>query len=467
MDTAEHTCKLIDVDIHDIQVVELPREASRHALLSARRPLDPGTQPNTPLWAKSLEYGRAYHGISWQNILFPAADAPLLEATLSRFDTVYLDDKVTVTDVLDIHSMRSDLLFDSNTMQWLLLHEMKLSIPIGILDSATADSSESSRRCNWYAALRDCLVRSSNDQPDQRAPWIQCAENSARQVICSYFYQLKRYALNPSDIRFPPNCGNLSFFYVPDHPEALFPYTKNELCSRIAHLGHSVERIEGSEADALRKERLYYDFGGRYHTIIVDSQDAVLRYMPLQFHAQYCWAYLRTAHTLVCDIEDALVVESLSQRDEDYLDRIINNIQYEQFLYAEFSRSVQADAEILTYIDRTWSLTLSLTQLEQFADNLASTLERSLQRSTGKTAKRQEMALFALSLIQLIALVSVWADYLNLIETYGDKNYGTFPWSLFGSEPILNSFNILLPWILIIVSIAIMMWCLARNVRQH
>ncbi len=77
------------------------------------------------------------------------------------------------------------------------------------------------------------------------------------------------------------------------------------------------------------------------------------------------------------------------------------------------------------------------------------------------------MALFALSLIQLIALVSVWADYLNLIETYGDKNYGTFPWSLFGSEPILNSFNILLPWILIIVSIAIMMWCLARNVRQH
>lgn len=160
MDTAEHTCKLIDVDIHDIQVVELPREALRHALLSARRPLDPGTQPNTPLWAKSLEYGRAYHGISWQNILFPAADAPLLGATLSRFDTVYLDDKVTVTDVLDIHSMRSDLLFDSNTMQWLLLHEMKLSIPIGVLDSATADSSESSRRCNWYAALRDCLVRS-------------------------------------------------------------------------------------------------------------------------------------------------------------------------------------------------------------------------------------------------------------------------------------------------------------------
>ncbi|OUN87967.1 hypothetical protein [[Collinsella] massiliensis] len=467
MDMAEHTCKQFDVYIHDIQVVELPQEALKHALLSTRHPLGPDPRPDTPSWAQSLEYGRAYHRISWKHVLSPAEDAALLEATLSRFDTVYLDGSVSVADVLDVHSMRSDLLFDSNTMQWLLLHEMKLSIPIEVMDSAATVRSEDPCSRNWYAALRDCLVRSSDDQPDNRAPWIQSAEDAARLAICSYFYQLKRYSLNPHGVRFPPNCGNLSFFYVPDHPEALSPYSDHELCSRIARLGHNVERIDSNEDDALRKERLYYDFGGRYHTIIVDSQDAIMRYMPLQFHAQYCWAYLRTAHTLVCDMEDALVMESLSKQDEDYLDRIINNIHYEQFLYAEFSRSVQADTEILAYIDRKWSLTLSLTQLEQFANNLAGTLERSLQRSAGKTARRQEIALFALSLIQLIALVSVWADYLNLVETYGDKNYGAFPWAMFGSESALNSFNVLLPWLLIIVSICIMIWCLAKIARHR
>lgn len=52
MDTAEHTCKLIDVDIHDIQVVELPRKPYvTHS--SARADLLTPVLNQTPLYGQN------------------------------------------------------------------------------------------------------------------------------------------------------------------------------------------------------------------------------------------------------------------------------------------------------------------------------------------------------------------------------------------------------------------------------
>lgn len=463
--TERPTCSRFDVHVFVVQVVELPLAASRELLLSRHRAPTVPLGEKGPEWASGLEYGRAYSNLVWKGV-FPGADDAPIEAMSERYlEDVRLQGVLPVATLVQPDSLRSDLVLNPATLEWLLVHEMRLAIKTDALERLTERYQMTGARHSWYNTLRDMFVRSDSCSPDRRAPWVLRAEARARELVCAYFRSVG-CSIGPAEVVFPPNCGNMSFFFVPDEPEALTPFGENPLCERLLRLGARDERVAAMANDALRADELCYYFEGRFHTIIVRDVNQIVRYMPIQFHAQCTWAYLRAMHEVVCEVEDACIQSSGSSRDEEYVDKVINNVQYELFLVAEFTRSVQADAEILAYVDRKWSLTPSLNQLELFVENLSGYLQRVFQRRESTSSRRQEIALFVLSLLQLIALVSVWGDYLGLVSEYGEKPFSVFPFSLFGSEAALQAFNVALSLVLVVASVVIMCYCLWR-VRQR
>lgn len=478
--TERPTCSHFDVHMYVVQVVELPLGASRDLLLSRRRGQGAPRGEKGPDWAAALEYGRAYHGLVWRNVFSAAADAgaeaaagtlaataaPSLPPDSQRYlEGVRLQGVLPVADLVQPGSLRSDVVLDPGTLEWLLVHEMRLRIRTDVLERMVERNQMTGARHSWYNALRDMFVRSDAAEPDRRAPWVLRAEARTRELVCEHFRDAG-CPIDASAVTFPPNCGNMSFFFIPDEPRALAPFDQNPLCARLLQLGARDERVAAMENDALCADELCYYFEGRFHTIIVRDESQVARYMPIQFHAQSTWAYLRAMHSVVCEVEDACIRGAVSAREEEYMDGVINNVQYELFLNAEFARSMQADASILAYVDRKWSLTPSLNQLEVFVENLSGYLQRSYQRRASTSSRRQEVALFALSLLQLIALVSVWGDYLSLVSEYGEKDFSVFPFALFASENALQAFNIALPLVLVVASAAIMCYCLWWSRRR-
>lgn len=456
MDTEARTYSEYVVTVRVVQVVELEQGVLRKLLLSDHC-FGFANGEDRPSWEKDLDYGRAYHGLQWR-CLAKSDETATVAGSPQVFSAEQLADFVVPARLC---SWRSDLVFDPNVIQWLLVHEATVSISEDDLRSKIAVEPDGVER-TLFPGVRQLFVADNSQANQSRVSFVVEAEKAAKHVIADALSG-GGISVAPEDISYPPNCGNATLFFVPSSIDDEGFLSPQSLSDEIMDYGLACERITAVKEERIRSKDLCYQFEGRYHIVIADSVQKCDSYMPFQFHAQFMWAYLRTMHSVVCEVEEACVRSTFKKGFEEHIDAVINSIQYVSFLNSEFVRSSQSRQEILRLIEKRWSLSSSLSQLRQFAEHLSGYLERSFQRKSAETGKRQETALFVLSFLQVVALFSVWSDYLGLVGSEQAASFDRLPFSLFGSNDVLYCFNLILPIVLILVSIGIIVRCILKS----
>ena len=138
---------------------------------------------------------------------------------------------------------------------------------------------------------------------------------------------------------------------------------------------------------------------------------------------------------------------------------MVNCIENAVYLNEGFKRSIEfRNDQVYKEVDRAWHLSGSLAQLRNFAIFIGDYLQREYQRRSSRAEKKQSNALFLISVLQIIALTSVWADYLSLLnmdELRDVVNEGVFS-VVFGDAVFLQIFNAVVPVMLVVVSVAVL-----------
>lgn len=364
-------------------------------------------------------------------------------------------------------------MFDYRTMQWFAVYRLAMAFPLAELLSmtgSTSDACEAERgasRRDLYNTLRNVFVNS--DGIEEKAAWVKDAETEAKRRIVQTVAALSGVSLALDDVNVIESNGNVTNFFI---PRGVADEDREKLRAQLAHTNRYAERIDEDVEPVFEDEHVLYLFKGRFHTIVLDDARKEIQYMPIQFHAQYLWCYLSTMSALVRDAEDSMLAKKFgksSRKDSVSMDAIINSVQYTVFMNAGFKRAIESDGELVfKKVEKLWHLESSLGQLERFSEHLSGHLQRAYQRFSSDAERRQSNALFLLSALQILALLSVWTDYLSLLK--GDTAAAAMrldPFSfVFGGADALLGFNVALPLVLIGFSAMLILYVVISRHRR-
>lgn len=447
----------VDLHLHVVQSIRLSVEAMKQVFQAGVK--DPRKESRSCLKAETLpswlrrfnEYGRVYDHLV--GLELHGGDAADLREDLAQRRVL---GRTSIAPYVDPRGIEAFLVFDYRTMQWFAVYGLALTFPLADLLSMTdpaSDACEAGRgasRLDLYNTLRNVFVNS--DGVEEKAAWVADAEAEARRRIVQTVAALSGVSLALDDVNVVESNGNVTNFFI---PQGVADEDREKLRAQLGHTNRYAERINEGVDPVFEDEHVLYLFKGRFHTIVLDDARKEIQYMPIQFHAQYLWCYLSTMSALVRDAEDSMLAKKFgksSRNDSVSMDAIINSVQYTVFMNAGFKRAIESDGELIfKKVEKLWHLESSLGQLERFSEHLSGHLQRAYQRLSSDAERRQSNALFLLSALQILALLSVWTDYLSLLKD--DTSAAVMrldPFSfVFGGADALLGFNVALPLVLI------------------
>jgi len=197
-----------------------------------------------------------------------------------------------------------------------------------------------------------------------------------------------------------------------------------------------------------------YYFSGRFHTIILSNPKDKLRYIPIQFQMQFLWFYLSKQINLILEYYNDTISQDNSieilQDYSDKLDVIINKISNLNIFNQKFKLAIETDSKIYNKIQGKWNIENMIQSSNEYIVFFKDYLSRLYNKKSSKLGQRQNTILLSISLIQFIALISVWTDYLSIVGIEAQQK-ATLILPFFGSYKELGLFNLYLPLILLFV----------------
>ncbi|MGM0411469.1 MAG: hypothetical protein ACQEQF_12010 [Bacillota bacterium] len=311
-------------------------------------------------------------------------------------------------------------------------------------------------KIDLYNTIRNILVR--EDKCSQVSKWTKKIEEIALNKIYYIVNSLYDAEVDENNIYIDYNTGNITnLVYNNDITESDF----NEIKGKIIKTNDFAERVKNEyDPIKIRGEKAYY-FNGRFHTIFLKSKNGEYRYMPIQFHIQYVWFYLSTIYDLIEKMNYEILSSTSSKiisTQIDIIDSIINKMQMLYIFNENFKRAIETDnKQIYSVIEEYWNVESFLESSKQYIDNFKDYLNRLYSKQNARNEGKQSQILFFISMLQLITLISVWNDY---ISTISEKNIESVDEVIkfFGSLDNLQTFNLILPLIILIFIIIILIY---------
>ena len=118
-----------------------------------------------------------------------------------------------------------------------------------------------------------------------------------------------------------------------------------------------------------------------------------------------------------------------------------------------FKLTIERDHELVfDKIEGAWNIEKSLGNARQYIVMFKDYIDRLYVKRQAASESRQNSILFVISCLQLVALLSVWSDYLSITDLNSVPSSGPLN-GLFGSTERLLIFNLWIPIVLGIVII--------------
>jgi len=379
-------------------------------------------------------------------------DAARLKEEL-RSEKFFVKGCTDISDYVNAEDTAVYLMFDYRLMQFVVLYEIDFLIPADDIDPLLLCDTNAA---DFYNCVRNIYVKEEDTSPV--LPHIQELKNSILAYIRNYIETHFSLKVPADDIIIPNNSGNITvmvmLFDEDDEQYAQLSrkfIALNTCAERILNINAPIviddARGEGAFDEADYEKELYY-FNGRFHTIIVRSPKNEFRFMPIQFHMQFLWFYMSRHINIVLEKynDNILNDDSISNVVEysEQIDHIINKVETLNIFNQKFKMAIEADSRIYYMIEDRWNVEDMIKGSNEYISFFKDYLARLYAKKNSKVEQRQNKILMFITLFQFVALVSVWTDYLSLLDNDLMAKAARFL-PFFGGSRVLESINLYLP----------------------
>jgi hypothetical protein len=195
--------------------------------------------------------------------------------------------------------------------------------------------------------------------------------------------------------------------------------------------------------------------------LVINNPADEYRYLPILFHMQFMWFYIKTISpyfsrkivSIICNNSQKGKAEL-----ETHIYSIMKRIEVLTIYNEQFKFSIEIDNErVYDRIQNRWSIEKTLKQLQKNAASFGAHISRDNQNMRDKSDQFKNTILAIISIIQILALTSIWNDHLSLIDRTASNTQPFY-------QPWLDLINYnLLPSLLIISSIIGLIFLLTRK----
>ncbi len=354
------------------------------------------------------------------------------------------------------------LFFDPRFSYFILVYEICFRFPRHKLSEfLDYNNRESYNNRDLYNTIRNLIVKENNSST--LSSWGQNINSSVISKVSDIISSTYKLKLSPHDISIQHNSCNISCFIF-DNKE-----NDQELITEFNDLNMYAERLTTNETiRSLYDGTVNFSFNGRFHTIYLKNKQDQCRFQPLQFHIQFMWFLIERYNKLMNQMNLELMQnDSMAnlKKYSDIIHIIINKIEFLSLHDSNFKHSIEIDYQKI-YIknEQKWSLMESLASSKQYVVFFKDYLDRLFHQNNESFQKRQNYILLFISVLQLVALLSVWGDYLSLLN----KNNLTIDdrlLSLFSTQQNLITFNLYIPIYIFIVILSILLYLFFKKRR--
>lgn len=369
---------------------------------------------------------------------------------------------ISLAEAFDVSNCCFYTIYDTRLRFFIIVYEIQLFFAIDTLNNITAHHKDNR---DLYNTIRSLLVKEEEDSPLSR--WCEYAREDALKTTTKFIQDVYSIKTERDKIYIDDNTGNITNVAI--IPSGIDKHEFNKINKNLISLNQIADsrvvvndepillnRCTRQPDDDIYDYDLYY-FGSRFHTITTSLDNCKYRFIPIQFHIQYMWFYLRKINnTIDVKYNEARELTHSRQLEANthLMDELIFIIETLKIHNERFKLVIEKDNRIYTSVEKKWNieslLSCSTTYISFFKDYLS----RLHNTRTTATVRRQNKILLVISLLQFIALISVWTDYINLLNEELQKNANELL-PLFGSYSALGTFNTYLP-IGIFAAIALM-----------
>jgi hypothetical protein len=340
------------------------------------------------------------------------------------------------------------LLYDQRFFSFFIVYELAFSMPEEILLKSLRYSPLNQQKTDLYNSLRRMLVK------EEKASELSSWGMSIRDKLITHVTELIDSSisitapLKGSNVAMiGKNTGNITFYFEADS-------NNNNLKQAILNCNAGAESIKREIIPVIDNDIVCYCFFGRFHTIISKDNAHYYRYFPIQFHMQFMWFitgfYLEILEKLNDDVNSKNTSVFLKKRLDD-VDSYVNQIQFLIMHNEKFKLSIEADHElVLSKIEKSWNIEKSLENSAKYVSMFKEYLGQRHTKKQERATHRQNTILFIISCIQIIALLSVWADYLSITNAQTLPSVGPIA-KIFNDPSSLLAFNFWIPAALSVV----------------
>lgn len=381
-----------------------------------------------------------------------------------------LNEKLNISKYINNDNSNVYLMFDYRLLQFIVVYEIEFILQMESINSIIEFEND---KLDFYNCIRNIYVQEEDDSIV--LPHIKQLKSNIINYLQNYLKTNFSLNLTLDDIKIPNNSGNITNVISMDN---VSKENYSKLAKKLIELNSFAERIPNNnipiELDGNHKnnelreinyqKELYY-FNGRFHTIILHTKKNEYRYLPIQFQMQFLWFYLSKQINLVLEKynDNILNDDSISKVIEysDQIDLIINKVEILNIFNQKFKLAIESDSKIYYLVEHRWNIEDMIKGSNEYIKFFKDYLSRLYTKKTSKMEQRQNKILLFLTLFQFIALLSVWNDYLSLLDD-DIKNKADEIIPIFGNYQMLETINLYSP-IGFFIAIIFMLFYIYRN----
>ncbi len=312
-------------------------------------------------------------------------------------------------------SHKAKLYFDPRFVYFILVYQIDFEIPYQQLnDFLDYDPTENNTEYkDLYNIVRNAIVKESSTA--KISAWGNAVQRNTLYQIHHILENVYHLKVNMKDVNIVHNSCNISNFVV-------LPKCNDHdiLIKKLFSLNIYAERLSSEvEIESLYNETVYFSFNGRFHTIVLKNEKDMYRFHPLQFHIQYMWFLVEKYYALMNGINKHLMqTDSLDilQKYAHFIHTIINKIELISLHDINFKHSIEVDIDLYEKNENKWSIPKLLEGSKQYVTFFKDYLDRLFKQKSANYQKKMNLILLGISFLQLLALISIWNDYLALLN---------------------------------------------------
>jgi len=317
----------------------------------------------------------------------------------------------------------------------MLTFEVHLNISLSSLENKHKNT-------NLYQQIRHMLVEDS-DQASTIRPWAKTIRLEAIQQTKEIFQGSKQTSKLKPCISISPNSGNISCIADSHH---LSPTDHHQLTKLLLDINKQAERLRG-KIKSINIQGGLISFNGRFHTLVIQNEDDKNRYTPILYHMQFIWSQLRKLNSslemISRQISSGLIKDH--KHNINIANKLVNHCAYLKQIHESFKLSLERDnEEIYCKIQGNWNIENMLINVCSYSGNLDRYIGKTYQRQSSRQQTRQNNSLLFIGILQIIALISVWADYIqiNTQPTINSTHYFLLSWRRLDELSIIELIHI-------------------------